>query len=206
MSGTRRIGRLGALALGLTLLASGPAAAHDDLDQSTPAADTTVAAMPSELDLEFTATPRAVSVTMLDPAGRPVPLSQPARSGSTATVALPDAAFATGGYTVSWRIVSSDGHPVGGSYGFILDPTAPPSTSSEGSVPAWVAPAGLGVLVLTGGGVWLRRRRPRGITVFGVSSELGTHPITGRPHLSVALPDAPMTDLRNGDDPCSSPS
>jgi hypothetical protein len=76
--------------------------------------------------------------------------------------------LANGSYTVGWRVVAPDGHPVSGRYRFVVSGGAAPGTSS--AVPRsggqryraswwWV---GLAVLVLAGlgGGVaHLRRTR-----------------------------------------------
>ena len=76
-----------------------------------------------------------VTVTGPGPAGdRGAPLVE----GATSTVAL-DGTRCNGAYTVAYRVVSSDGHPVQGSYSFTL---AVPGAASAPAVPATGQPAG----------------------------------------------------------------
>ena len=123
-----------ALALGLTAvlttLTAGPASAHDRLLTSDPADGAQLATPPTAITLTFNTEPLPVEpqVVVTDSAGTVVTQGAPAIDGTTATLAL-DPAVALGGdtYSVAWRVVSSDGHPIEGTFAFTVaaQPEAP---------------------------------------------------------------------------------
>ncbi|MFD0275798.1 FixH family protein [Kitasatospora sp. NPDC127111] len=123
-------GVLGAL-LALMLAGAGPAAAHATLQSTDPAQNSVVAAAPQAVTLTFS---EAVSlsgdsVRVLDPAGKAVDSGNPAHADgrdNTARVGL-KGGLANGTYTVAWRAVSADSHPIGGAFTFSVG--APSDTS-----------------------------------------------------------------------------
>jgi len=125
-----------ALALGLTAvvatLTAAPASAHDRMLTSDPADGSQLATPPTAITLTFNTEPLPVEpqVVVSDSAGTVVTQGAPTIEGSTATLAL-DPAVALGGdtYTVAWRVVSSDGHPIEGTFAFAVaaQPEAPVS-------------------------------------------------------------------------------
>lgn len=125
-----------ALALGLTAalttLTAAPASAHDRMLTSDPADGSQLATPPAAITLTFNTEPLPVEpqVVVSDSAGTVVTQGAPTIEGSTATLAL-DPAVALGGdtYTVAWRVVSSDGHPIEGTFAFTVaaQPEAPVS-------------------------------------------------------------------------------
>ncbi|MEU6239012.1 FixH family protein [Kitasatospora sp. NPDC047058] len=123
-------GVLGAL-LALMLAGAGPAAAHATLQSTDPAQNAVVATAPQAVTLTFS---EAVSlsgdsVRVLDPAGKAVDTGNPAHADgkdNTARVGL-NAGLANGTYTVAWRAVSEDSHPIGGAFTFSVG--APSDTS-----------------------------------------------------------------------------
>ncbi|MFE6234855.1 copper resistance protein CopC [Cellulosimicrobium sp. NPDC057862] len=125
-----------ALALGLTAalatLTAAPASAHDRMLSSDPADGAQLATPPTAITLTFNTEPLPVEpqVVVSDSAGTVVTQGAPTIEGSTATLAL-DPAVALGGdtYTVAWRVVSSDGHPIEGTFAFTVaaQPEAPVS-------------------------------------------------------------------------------
>ncbi|MFF9642884.1 FixH family protein [Kitasatospora aureofaciens] len=124
------IGVLGAL-LALMLAGAGPASAHATLDSTDPAQNSVVATAPQAVTLTFSETVSlsSDSVRVLDPAGKPVDTGNPAHAdgkGDTARVGL-NSGLANGTYTVAWRAVSEDSHPVGGAFTFSIG--APSDTS-----------------------------------------------------------------------------
>ncbi|MFI9360017.1 FixH family protein [Kitasatospora sp. NPDC053057] len=124
------IGLLGAL-LALMLAGAGPASAHATLDSTDPAQNSVVATAPQAVTLTFSETVSlsSDSVRVLDPAGKPVDTGNPAHAdgkGDTARVGL-NSGLANGTYTVAWRAVSEDSHPVGGAFTFSIG--APSDTS-----------------------------------------------------------------------------
>ncbi|MET0296061.1 MAG: copper resistance protein CopC [Microbacterium sp.] len=133
--------RLLALAAALLLAAvalvatASPAAAHDQLLGSTPAADSTVEGLPAELVLTFSAViaadEGASEVQVTDAAGTQL-AGTPVADGTTLTVPLEG--DGSGAITVLWKVVSSDGHPISGQFAFTAT-AAPEPTPTETSSP-----------------------------------------------------------------------
>ncbi|MEV5821612.1 copper resistance CopC family protein [Micromonospora haikouensis] len=133
-------------ALAVLVAPAAPAAAHNSLASATPAADARLATPPSEITVRFLQklNPELTTVVLSDAARRVVPTGVPVVAGTRATVTvaepLPD-----GTYTVAYRVVSTDGHPVQGSYRFtVADPAATaaaPVSPPPAAAPASGAPA-----------------------------------------------------------------
>src|SRR4051794_5903365 len=120
MSTTMRRGVLaGLLAAVFGLLLASPASAHAELVASTPANGARLAQAPAEVEMRFTESVNLIpgGIRLVDDAGETVPASAPAVSGHTVTWRMPGD-LAEGSYVVSWRVVSSDGHPVAGAFSF----------------------------------------------------------------------------------------
>lgn len=106
------------LALAATLLLPVSASAHDVLEKMTPAEGTTVPQLPDRVSMTFSDQPLAIGlqVVVRGPAGD-VASGAPTIEGRTVTQAL--APTAPGGeYTVLYRVTSTDGHPLSGSWSF----------------------------------------------------------------------------------------
>lgn len=133
----------------------GAASAHDELVATDPAAGAVLTEAPDTLTLSFSAEllpePGATEVRVTDAGGTTLAEGAPVISGTTVTQALLPGA---GDYSVLWRVVSSDGHPISGEYSFTVDapepepaptPTATtselPSASAEPEPSASAAPA-----------------------------------------------------------------
>lgn len=121
---------LGAL-LALMLAGAGPASAHAVLDSTDPAQNSVIGTAPGAVTLTFSESVSLSgdSVRVLDPAGKAVDTGNPAHAdgkGNTARVGL-QSGLANGTYTVAWRAVSDDSHPVGGAFTFSIG--APSDTS-----------------------------------------------------------------------------
>ena len=113
----------------LLLVPATPAAAHNSLQEATPARDARLTTAPTQVTLRFMQrlNPAFTTITLRDAAERPVPASAPAVDGATGTVTIEEP-LGNGTYTVAYRVVSRDGHPVQGSYRFtVADPAAPPA-------------------------------------------------------------------------------
>ncbi|MGU3470838.1 copper resistance CopC/CopD family protein [Paenibacillus sp. D51F] len=110
-----------AAAIWLSLL-PGIASAHASLQEASPAAGTRVEAAPSEVRLVFNERiEEAVgALQVLDGKSASVTSGKAVLSSDhrALTLALPK--LDEGVYTVSYRIISEDGHPVGGSYVFVV--------------------------------------------------------------------------------------
>lgn len=99
--------------------AAGPAAAHARLVSANPAPNSTVAATQT---LTLTFSERSVAAfsgfDVVNAAGEKVPLrNSVAEDGKTLTGTLARP-LAAGAYRIDWRIASSDGHRMTGSYTF----------------------------------------------------------------------------------------
>ena len=133
---TRSVTALLAAALTALLLAPAtPAAAHNSLQEATPARDARLTAAPTQVTLRFMQglNPSYTTITVSDAGQRQVPTSAPAVNGATGTVTI-DEPLGNGTYTVAYRVVSRDGHPVQGSYRFtVADPTAPTPSAAAGT-------------------------------------------------------------------------
>ncbi|MEU6538977.1 copper resistance protein CopC [Streptomyces sp. NPDC047000] len=129
-------GALAVLAVLLPFLLLGtaaPASAHAALRGSDPADGSVVASPPRYVTLTFSESVGLLddSFRVLDPGNKrldtPGPEHAPGRS-DTARVRLPGG-LGTGTFTVAWRVVSADSHPVSGALTFSVgkpSPTPPP--------------------------------------------------------------------------------
>ncbi|MFK4299789.1 methionine-rich copper-binding protein CopC [Arthrobacter sp. GAS37] len=178
MDTRNRSGRLPRVLAGLFLAALlgvfalapvSPAAAHDVLEATEPADGSVVAAVPSVVRLTFNNTPIALGSAILvkdqsgtNQADGPVSIvdnhvSQPVKAGAPA-----------GHYTVVWRIVSSDSHPIEGTFTFTAGTSSTPGSATPTTAPKPAETAGFpwGVAAvavvlaagLLGAGLYVRRR------------------------------------------------
>ncbi|MEV4118787.1 copper resistance CopC family protein [Micromonospora sp. NPDC049645] len=176
-----RVARLGVAAFAalLALLApAGPAWAHNTLRSSSPARDAALPAAPTEVSLEFSARldPAFATVVVTDAAKRRVPTGVPVVVDTTSTISV-TGRLPNGTYTVAYRVVSTDGHPLQGSYPFsVADPmgSAAPvgdagtsadavGATADGGLRAGLLAAGavLAALLAAAVGLSLRRRAAR---------------------------------------------
>jgi methionine-rich copper-binding protein CopC len=133
---------------------AGPAAAHDAAESSSPAAGASVPAPPGQVSVTFNNNPLGIGAafSIKDAAGTewaegPVDIvdnvaSQKLKAGGPA-----------GEYTVAWRVVSADSHPIEGTFAFTAasagqaavqatSPAAAGSPTAAGTAPAPGAGAG----------------------------------------------------------------
>jgi methionine-rich copper-binding protein CopC len=107
-----------------------PAWAHDDLTASQPKSGATLQTAPKEITLTFAEPVNARFVKVgVARDGKNMPVAKPAVTGAVVHQVLDGAA--PGAYAVSYRIVSTDGHPVTGSLRFTL--SAPKTTGGAGA-------------------------------------------------------------------------
>jgi len=177
---------LGSVLLALGILVAGPAPlalAHTDLVLSTPDDGAVLASVPDQVELAFSEDllPETVVVSVEDSAGMVVRVLELEVDGSDVIVAWPPGLSGTD-FTVNYRVVSQDGHPVSGSLAFSVDsppdaatttsassaPVASPAAATAAAEPASgsAAPmaaiaAGLGVGIAVGFLFWIMRRRGR---------------------------------------------
>jgi len=112
------------LGAGVAAPASARSAFHLHLLRSDPAADATLATAPAALRLTFSEAPElaVTTVRLRGPGDRAIALGrlQRAPRDRATLVATPRAALAHGRYTVTWRTMSHDGHPMHGTFAFTV--------------------------------------------------------------------------------------
>ncbi|GAA3301014.1 hypothetical protein GCM10020295_43210 [Streptomyces cinereospinus] len=146
----------------LVLGGAAPASAHAALGRTDPADGSVLDSAPRRLTLTFTESVGLLddSVRVIDPENRPVDTGGAAHAGDradTVRVGLP-AGLADGTYTVAWRVVSADSHPVSGAFVFsvgaptataaaVTGPGEDPATASLHNAARYAAYGGLALLV-----------------------------------------------------------
>lgn len=128
----RSVGRLAAgLLLGFLLLAAtlmpDRAFAHAALIKTDPADGAVLAQAPARFSLTFSEPVSPLVLTLVNPDGTPVALTSFRLSDQTVEIDNPQT-LGPGTHVLSWRVISADGHPVGGSLLFSMGaPSAPPA-------------------------------------------------------------------------------
>lgn len=102
------------------LLAGLPAAAHSELRRSVPSAGAVLDQPPPRIELHFSERVQLTALRLRRVGGDEITLPRRAiREAMSETIALP--ALAPGEYRAEWRIISADGHPVGGVIAFRIE-------------------------------------------------------------------------------------
>lgn len=132
-------------------LGSGSAAAHTAMTASDPAEGSTLLAAPVSITLTFNEeiNPTFASAVLNDAGGRNWLTNSPQVQGSQLRVTLGPDLLPNGEYTVGYRVLSADGHPVSGSFSFTLNtpgsqqstPAAAPGSDIPTAATAQPAPA-----------------------------------------------------------------
>ncbi|WP_244899329.1 copper resistance CopC family protein [Rhodococcus zopfii] len=114
-----------AAVVSVLLFGAGPAQAHSALIGSTPAAEAALAAPPDRIELQFNQPINAsfATVTVTDGDGTQRGGSRVDVAGDRVQVAVLEP-LTPGEYTVGYRVVSADGHPITGSYTFTVTAAA----------------------------------------------------------------------------------
>ncbi|HLV57755.1 MAG TPA: copper resistance CopC family protein [Natronosporangium sp.] len=138
-------GLLAATATGALLLLvppAAPAAAHNRLVDSDPAAGATLAEPPQRVELVFAErlNPSYTTVAVTDAAGQSVETTGPDVDGTRCVVTFPQP-LPAGTYTVAFRVVSRDGHPVQDSFQFTVESGPDASPSAAAPSPAQPSPS-----------------------------------------------------------------
>lgn len=168
--------------------AAAPVGAHATLQDTSPADDALVEAVPAAVLLRFdepvSATTGAVQV--ISPAGDRVDGAVEETDGGR-SISIGVVGNDRGTYTVAYRVVSNDGHTITGSFVFhvgertgaaTIDQTIPIETSAVGGVGRWLGYAGAAVAV--GAALLLALlRRGRTGDGDGASRRLGTLILAG---------------------------
>ena len=119
------------LAAGLLFVTAAPAAAHDEIVSSSPEAGSTVSVVPEEISLTFSGEIltdfSAVIIEVVAPDGQNIASGDPVIDGTTVTQAVTPGQ--AGVYTVRWRVVSSDGHPISNEYQYTVEAVTVPTSA-----------------------------------------------------------------------------
>lgn len=129
-----------AVLLGCVLAVAGPAAAHNALVASTPEAGSTLTTLPPEFSIttneEMLDTGDSVSAFLLQVVGEDgLYYGDGCVSVGGPTMSTGAALGPAGEYTIAWRVVSVDSHPVDGQFSFEWDPADDAEVSAGSSAP-----------------------------------------------------------------------
>lgn len=132
------------VAAGCALIGAGTAQAHSALVGSTPSADAALDAAPVSVELVFNQEIQTsfANVTVSTADGTQVGAGDPSVQGERVSLSTTPQ-MPSGTYTVGYRVISEDGHPITGSYTFTLN-VAPNAAapSPAGALPSvTVAPS-----------------------------------------------------------------
>ncbi|MFE0930466.1 copper resistance CopC/CopD family protein [Streptomyces mutabilis] len=164
---------LGAALVLLVLGGAGPASAHAALRSTDPGDGSVLQRAPRHVTLTFTESVglRDDSFRVLDPGGHRVRTGEAGRAdgrSDTARVTLPGR-LGEGTYTVAWRVVSADSHPVSGAFTFSVGkpsastapvdpgPTENPLTATPHKIARYLAHLAAALLIGTAAFVALCR-------------------------------------------------
>jgi copper transport protein len=167
------------LGLLLMLVFAAPAGAHAVLLSISPEPDALLESLPDEVVLSFNepVSAPAGAVRVFDPSGDEVPGVESSSTDTTLRATLPELEL-DGSYTVAWKVVSADGHPLRGAYLFHLRDstlTEPVDVALGGTAvwPSVLRAAGsilaLGALTLALVPAVASRRGRRRSTVWGLA-------------------------------------
>ncbi|WP_292400336.1 copper resistance CopC/CopD family protein, partial [Mesorhizobium sp.] len=128
-TGRLAIGLLAAIVLLAAIAAPSQAFAHAALITTDPADGAVLAQSPAQFSLSFSEPVSPLTLTLVQSDGTPVPLTSYRLNGQTVRIDNPQT-LGSGTHVLSWRVISADGHPVGGSVLFSIGtPSAAPAVS-----------------------------------------------------------------------------
>lgn len=150
------------LATTAILLGAAPAQAHDILVSSYPARGSSIAEIPEYVSVTFDKPVQDgfTELSVTGPGNTRWQTGSPVIDGNTVSAAL-DPLGPAGVYTIGYRIVSADGHPVSGSTSFTLTvagsgkpataqlqtATATTTSGQNANIWPWIAGAGAALLI-----------------------------------------------------------
>ncbi|WP_433238310.1 copper resistance CopC family protein [Actinomadura nitritigenes] len=143
----RRLGLVAVLAAALGALTATPALAHTQLVSSTPGKGASAASV-TEVKLVFSDEISNAKVIVKDAHGKAFQAGAAEHRGTTVTQKL-TGALPAGSYTVAYRVVGADGHPVQAD-GLTFTATAAGGDGSTGGQPQAAPKGGVGAVDQTG--------------------------------------------------------
>jgi copper transport protein len=193
-------------AISLALDPAKQAVAHASLLSTTPADGVTIPTAPKAFTLEFNEPVSPLVMRLVRPNGQTAALTNITAQNNKVAIAAPEM-IELGSYVLSWRVVSADGHPVGGVVSFAVghqsSAVAPPKAEGATAVHAaiWAVQfvLALGLYIGVGGAffvAWLVVKPPiarQGILVAlmtcGIAATLVSIPLQGLDALAKPLSD-----------------
>lgn len=163
--------------------------AHATLIASNPADRAVVARPPARLTLTFNEPVAPLVLRLVGASGHTLDLTDVSAENLTLVIRLPGA-LPRGTHLLSWRVISADGHPVGGAVTFSIgEPGAAPLVPhfETDRLALWAGRLGLYVALFIGcGGAfygafiarWPLPRRPRRLIVYLLACGLLAAPLT----------------------------
>ncbi len=119
------------IALVIALAHAGEACAHASLVKASPADGAVVPVAPQALSLTFNEPVSPLVIRLIGPDGASIAPRTVVGENNTVTVTAP-ANLQRGTHLLSWRVISADGHPVGGSLMFSIGaPSAQPAANAD---------------------------------------------------------------------------
>ena len=112
-------GLLAVVMLLIVMALPNPAFAHAALIKTDPADGAVLAQGPAQFSLTFSEPVSPLVLTLVKPDGTPIPLTSFRLSDQTVEIDNPQT-LGSGTHVLSWRVISADGHPVGGSLLFSI--------------------------------------------------------------------------------------
>src|SRR6516225_3844528 len=154
----RGVASLGArlIALLIALAPANEACAHASLVKAVPADGAVMPLPPATLTLTFNEPVSPLVVRLIGPDGAPIAPTAVTAQDTTVTISAPPA-LRRGTHVLSWRVISADGHPVGGSLMFSIgarSSAAQPENLADRSVRAalWAGRVVIYVALFVGAG------------------------------------------------------
>ncbi len=151
--------RLAFIAVLLAALIASPLAfAHASLVRAEPADGAMLAEPPKVLTLTFNEPVSVLVMRLIGPGGE---IIAPPAAAENSVVTITPPRLRQGSHVLSWRVVSADGHPVGGSFIFSIGAPSEPAGAASGNATArsalWVLKLAVYIgMVLGIGGVFFR--------------------------------------------------
>src|SRR5262245_37901995 len=133
MQGRRVATWIGALVAALlaALVPVSPARAHASLVKAVPADGAVVPLAPPVLTLTFNEPVSPLAIRLIGPDGAPLTPAAVVAENATVTI-TPPPGLGQGTHVLSWRVISADGHPVGGALIFSIGaPSRGPAAGAD---------------------------------------------------------------------------
>lgn len=111
-----------AAAAGLSFALAGPAAAHSRAETTAPANGETVTEAPAVIAISFDEPMRVTRIELTGAGGDTFPLERTDAMAPVTRFEATPPPLPAGRYTVKWRGLSADGHPMSGRFSFEVRP------------------------------------------------------------------------------------